>query len=169
MKRITATTAAVLFNLWFGITCAPAITLEFVPASQTVVAGQPIAVDLGVSGVARPPAIGAFDLDVSFDPGILTPVDVVFGLLLGDPSLGEAIFGFTFLPGIVDLAEVSLLSASDLDSRQAGSFPLATLFFTGAGAGTSMLFLSEVIVDDAFGQKLDVVAGTGAVEVIAEP
>ena len=169
MKQAVANSVSLLFCLWLVITCAEAIILDFVPASQTVVGGQSVAVDIVISGLARPPSVGAFDLDVSFDPSILTPVDVVFGPFLGDPLLFEAITGFSFPPGIVDLAEVSLLLPTDLDSLQPGSFSLATLFFTASGEGISPLVFSEVIVDDAFGDKLEVVAGTGSVEVVPEP
>jgi len=169
MKQAIAYSISLLFTLWLSITCAEAISLDFVPAFQTVATGQSVVVDLVISGLARPPSVGAFDLDVSFDPSILTPVDVVFGPFLGDPLLFEAITGFSFPPGIVDLAEVSLLLPSELDSLQPSSFSLATLYFTASGDGISPLVLSEVIVDDAFGDKLEVVAGTGAVEVVPEP
>src|SRR5687767_13812799 len=97
---------------------AASITWELVPSSTTVIAGQSISADIVISGkpIGGPPSIGTFDFDVSFNPAILTPTDVIFGLFLGDPIFGEALTDFTFQPGIVDLAAVSLLSPAELDA-----------------------------------------------------
>lgn len=152
-------------------TPALAISLGFAPSSQTVQVGLPITVDVLISdlGAFTEPSVGTFDLDVSFDPAILLPTDVTFGRFLGDPGLFEALTDFTFSPGVVDFAEVSLLSPSQLDSLQLENFSLATLSFDTLAVGMSSLTFSQVIVDDAFGMKLDIDPGSGKVNVVPEP
>ena len=101
--------------------------------------------------------MGAFDLDVAFDQSIFAPTSVTFGLFLGDPSAFEAFTDFNFLSGVVDFAEVSLLSSAELDILQPSSFSLATLSFNAIGDGTSQFgFVGNQTVDDAFGEKLSV-------------
>ncbi len=141
-------------------TSALALSVDFVPGSQTVPVGRPVSVDTVLSGLAAagPPSVGAFDLDVSFDPSILSPTGVTFGAFLGDPSLFEALTASSFLPGVVDLAEVSLLAPTDLDTLQPVSFALATLSFDTLAFGNSSLNFSQVIVSDAFGERLDPLA-----------
>jgi hypothetical protein len=92
-----------------------------------------------------PPSLGAFDLDVSFDPSVLLPLDVAFGPFLGDPSLLEALTDFNFFPGLVDLAEVSLLLPEELDALQRASFPLATLVFDRIGVGEERLAFTPIV------------------------
>ena len=100
-------------------TLATPFFLNLVPSSLTVVPAQPMTADIVISGLAPggPPSVGAFDLDVSFASAILSPTGVTFGSFLGIPGL-EALTDFKFLPGLVDLAEVSLLSPSALDALQ---------------------------------------------------
>jgi len=150
---------------------AGAVSLNFVPSQQTVDVGQPVSVDLVISGLGSgvPPSIGSFDLDVSFNPGVLTPTGVLFGTFLGDPVLGEALTDASFLGGVVDLAGVSLLTSSELDLLQPDSFSLATLFFETISLGSSGLEFSQALVDDTFGQKLDLTVGSGGVNVVPEP
>jgi hypothetical protein len=120
-------------------------------------------VDIFISGLGAgiPPSVGAFDLDVSFDPAILSPTGVAFGPFLGIPFV-DALVDATFPPGVIDLAEVSLLPSADLDLLQPAAFPFATLFFDTLALGTSPLTFSLVIVDDAFGGKLDITTGSGS-------
>jgi len=147
---------------------ASAISLSFVPPAQTVPIGQAVSVEVVISDLGDD-EVGDFDLDVSFDPTILTPTTVTFGALLGGPTLFEAVTSFSFLPGVVDFAEVSLLSPADLEALQPDSFTLATLFFDTVGAGTSPLSFTQVILDDAFAQPLTVQTGSGSVSAVPEP
>ena len=146
---------------------ALAVTIEFVPAAQSVSLGGAVAVDLLISelggGVA--PSLGTFDLDVSFDPTVLTATDVAFGPFLGDPLLVEALTGFSFALGVFDFFELSFLLPSELDALQPDSFVLATLFFDAVGPGTSSLVISDAILGDAFGDPLSANLSTGSVTV----
>jgi hypothetical protein len=131
------------------------IHLNFVPQ---LAPPEQFAVSIVISGTAAggPPSIGSFDLDVSFNPAVLVPSSVSFERFLGDPTLFEALVDFVFLPGIVDLAEVSLLLPDELDALQPDTFGLANLVFDRVGVGPAELALAQILVDDAFGIKLDV-------------
>jgi hypothetical protein len=167
--------------LWIGIlsgwVClvgprhADAISIDFVPASQTGFANRPVAVDVVISGLGSgaPPSLGAFDLDVAFDASVLTPIGIEFGPLLGNPGLSEALTGFLFSPGVVNVAEVSLLAPSVLDALQPTSFVLASVSFMARSEGTSQLIFVQHILSDAFGRDLPATVGTGKVEVVPEP
>jgi hypothetical protein len=132
-----------LLVLTIGST-AQAITLEFVPSSATIGVGDSLGVALQISGLGdfTAPSLGTFDVTVTFDPTVLAFATVTYG----DPALGDQLdlaglgsLTTTMLGvGSVNLLEVSVDSASDLDALQAGAFTLATLTFTGqAGAPAS--------------------------------
>ena len=143
---------AIALALVFAPFSAQAITIQFVPADQTVNLGDLASVDILLSGLGEgvAPSLGSFDLDVTFDPTILVPVSVTFGPFLGDPlDPLETLTAYLFAPGLVDLAEVSLLFDFELDALQPNGFPLATLFFDTVGVGTSLLTFSQVELGDA--------------------
>jgi hypothetical protein len=150
---------------------AQAISLDFVPVAQSVELGDPVNVDVVIAGLhAEDPdqIVGAFDLDVTFDPAILAPTGVTFGLLLGDPALFEALTDFTLGSGLVDLAEVSLLDDATLDALQPDSFTLATLSFATVGTGTSQLAFVFDPFNDVKGlnaEPLTLDVGSGSVTV----
>ena len=107
-----------------------------------------------VSGA--PPSIGAFDLDLAYNSGILSPTGVVFGPFLGDLGLFEAVANSDLsTPGIVDFAELSFLTPFALDNLQPADFTLATVSFNAIGNGTSSFDLvGDIRVSDAFGNQL---------------
>ncbi|MGH9462105.1 MAG: cohesin domain-containing protein [Vicinamibacteria bacterium] len=172
--------AQIFFGLVIALTMtfvsswAQAITIEFVPAIQTTSLGKLASVDILVSdlGDGAAPSLGAFDLDVTFDPTILAPASVTFGPFLGDPMDPLATLTvYSFAPGVVDLAEVSLLFDFELDTLQPGGFPLATLTFVTLGFGTSPLSLFQVELSDAGfpPSSLSVDSLSGSVSVVPEP
>jgi hypothetical protein len=152
--------------LWTSPTLA--ITVDFVPTAQSVGVGQPVTVDVVISGLTAgaPPSVGAFDLDVSFNSGILSPTGVTFGPFLGDPALLEALTSVVATPGLVDFAEVSLLLPAELDALQPASFALGTLSFDTLARGTSPLTFSQVVLADAFGGTLTPSVGGGTINVV---
>ena len=166
MKKVWAVLSGLVLlgSGWLGgASEAWAVSLDFVPATQTVMLGDSVMVDLVISGLGNgvDPSVGDFDLDVTYDSSILTATGVTFG-----PFLGDGIDSFqdsdVLTPGLIDLAELSLLF--DL-SGQPGSFTLATLSFNTVGVGTSALILTQVIVEDAFAQDLSPTVGTGSITV----
>ena len=128
---------------------ASALTLSLEPSATSVAVGSAFTVDLMVSGVnptgAAPLPVGAFDIDVWFDPMLMSFTGYQLGNSLGavdtealDWSWGE------FTPGIIDLAELSLLSPAELEAiGQPESFSLATLEFLCLGMGTSQIGIDD--------------------------
>ena len=155
-----------------GLLQAPgveAVTIDFVPSSQTVALGDPVSVDVVVSGLdVSGEIIRAFDLDATYDPSILSATDVLIDTSLG--GLLDSFGGFDLsTPGVVDFFEVSLLSDSELEAIQGDSFTLATLLFDSIAAGTSPLGLVaeggfNVVVGSDW-TELTVQTGIGAVTV----
>ena len=139
--------------------------------------------NLEISGLTAggPVSLGAFDLDVLYDPAILSFTGADFGLFLGDPALGEAdIFFDNPTPGVVFLDETSFLEADSdtcifcippfLDDLQGESFILAQLSFLGVQVGSSNLVMQNVVLSDAFGFVIsDPILENASVSVVPEP
>jgi hypothetical protein len=131
-----------------------ATLISFNPSTQNVVLGNSFAVDLNISGLGdySPESLGAYDLDILFDPAIIAFQNVVFGT-------GLDIWGFSAnprdavisSPGILDIYEVSFDTEDDLNNFQAGSFTLATLTFGTLTPGTSLLNILLNDLSDASG------------------
>lgn len=159
MKKLIGLILATVVML-FQAGSASAISIAFVPEFPTVTAGDTLDVAIVISGLPAggAPSVGTFDLDVKFDPMVLLPIGISFGPFLGDPnSLSfETITDSHFFIDVVDLAEVSLLSPTELDALQPSSFSLATLSFSAVGDGDVALEFTEIRVDDAFGIKLHI-------------
>lgn len=175
MKRITTALAVGAIALLGALAVSRpvlALTIALSPSAATLpLVGDDVAVDVIVSGVAVPPSVGAFDLDLTFDPAVLAPTDIAFGSALGDPDLFEAIVDSNVTGGVIDLSEVSLLDQGFLDALQAGgSFVLATITFEGVGAGESLLELAQADVFDGEGDLIAIDANLGsAITVVPEP
>jgi hypothetical protein len=128
------------------VSSAPALALQldFVPSAQTINQGGTASVDI-VATLAQPAGalgeiVSAYDLDVAYDPSIVTATGVTFGTWLGDEALFEALTSFNLAPGLIDFAEVSFLSDAELALLQGtGPITLATLSFSGDNPGTSPL------------------------------
>lgn len=164
MKKTVLMLSAVL-----SIANAATISLSLVPSAQTIAPGAIASVDVIVAGLGLPPGVGAYDLDLAFDPAILVPVAIQFGPFLGDGSLFETIESFNFFPGTVDFAAVSLLPNASLYALQAGSFRLASIDFLALQPGVSTLEFTELRIDDEFALKYDVTGGGGTIAVVPEP
>ena len=160
MKALTGMLLLMLLTA-AGPHLALGASLALDPATFLVAPGDAVDVDVVISGLVAggPPSVGAFDLDVAFDPALLQPIAVTFGPFLGDPDplAGETLTDFQLLAGIVDLAEVSLLATPDLDLLQLpASFTLATLSFTAVASGAATLTFAEIRVDDPAGDKISI-------------
>lgn len=155
---------------------ASAITIEVSPSSQSVDVGSPTTVELVISGLGdgTAPSLGTFDLDVGFDSSILSFTGATFGNqldLFGLGSLQDVIAGV----GTVNLFELSLDLADDLDTLQAGSFLLATLSFDALASGSSTLSISVNALGDSLGAPLEAevigrtIRSVGNVGAVPEP
>jgi len=172
MKKALFLAVVLGFVVFFSIS-ALAITIGFEPVSQIVPVGEPVSVDLVISGLGdySEPSLGSFDLNITYDTAILDFTGYTLGSYLGDISLWEAVddsWGET-TPGTINLAEVSLLSVSELDALQPSSFPLATLTFDTLTIGTSSLDISITALGDAYGNPLSADVQSGTIAPVPEP
>ncbi|MBN2132032.1 MAG: hypothetical protein JW741_21200 [Sedimentisphaerales bacterium] len=141
----------------------PFVSLTLNPVSQTVGLGETADVVIGISGLGdfTPPALGAFNLGLGFDPAILSLNTVVFGdqvagidhLAPGGPGGSITDFGLS-TPDTLVMYEISLESVPDLVALQPGAFDLATVTFNTVGPGTSPLLLGSIVLSDEWGNPL---------------
>lgn len=170
MKRLMIILVLVC-SLALPLSPALAVSLSLVPSHQQIQLGDIAYVDLVISDLGTT-ILGAFDVDITYDPFILDPVVVAFGTSLGDIGSGEAIAGASLIsPDTVNVFEVSLLFSFELAPLQAvPSFALATLGFEGIAFGSSDLDFGDVILSDDFGFEITEVTTIGArVDVVPEP
>ena len=151
---------------------AHAVSLDLLPASSSVNLGDPVQVELRISGLGEgtAPALGGYDFLLAFNPAVLGFGDFTFG----DPVLGNQLdlMGFGTVSGLdsgtagqLSAFEISLDLASDLDALQAGEFALGTIQFNAMGTGASGLRFTSTLFSDATGNPLAVELGSGLVRV----
>lgn len=150
-----------------------ASTIFVDPSSQGVASGSTAVVQIGFSRVGdlSPQFLSAFDIQLSYDPSLLTLLgvthgDPVYGNQLDLSGFGTMTFDDTFTPGIVHLMELSFDSPALLEQQQLSRFTLATLSFQAAGAGQSPLALEVNMLTDQYGMSIQpsaVVGGSIAV------
>lgn len=178
-----------LFSLLIGaavVMAAPfaqAATLNLVPSSNSLQVGESLSLDLVIDGLGdhTAPSLGAFDVDVSYDPALLNLSSVAFGSALGDIDLAEALAGAgTPAPGTTNIWELSLLESDSstctlcippyLTDLQGTSFTLATLVFSAAAPGAAAFGLAPNAMADGSGDNLDTTVGAlPTVQVTAVP
>ncbi len=153
---------------------APIITVS--PASQTSPPGSTAAVQITIAGLGlhSAPSLGAYDLNVAFNPAILS----FTGLTFGDPLNGDqldisgtgSISDFSILsPGLLEFYEISLDSSTLLDTQQLDHFVLATLRFSTLAPGISPLTPSLNSAGDSVGASLAPSLVAGQIAVIQTP
>ena len=157
---------------------AQAITVTVDPVAQDIILGNQAIVDVIIYGYApgTPIAIGAFDFDITYDPAILGFVSLVFGSSLGNPS-SEAVTGFNnnSVIGVLNINEVSLLSANELYALQGQAWPddlfiAATLTFNTLSGGQSPLEIVIKALPNEFGNPFpDNYSDPGSVTVNSVP
>lgn len=158
--------------VFMSVAPTSATTINFAPLTQDVNLGTPFTVAITISGLNDfiAPSLGVFDVDVNFDPSILSFGSVSYG----DPILGDqldlsglgSVTATTLGTGFVNLFELSLDSIGDLNGSQAGDFTLATLSFDTLAVGASPLSFTVKALGDAEGNSLSADAGTGVANVV---
>lgn len=151
---------------------ACAVTVSLSPSSSTIGVGGAASVDVVIAGLGdqAAPSVGVYDIDVSFDAGVLGLDGVTFGTGLDVLGLGSVRITDGSLPGVVNVYELSLDAAADLDALQPAAFTLFTLLFQGLGPGTSPLSVSLNTLGDASGDALDADVSGGELTVtVSEP
>jgi hypothetical protein len=126
---------------FFPAAVAGTIAIDVLPTSQSANNGNPLSVTLEIFGLSAgtAPSVGTFDFDLGFDPTLLSFMNATYGTGVDIFGLGDLQFT-TPGTGTVNLFEVSLDSASDINSFQPASFVLATLSFMALADGTSISF-----------------------------
>ena len=145
-----------------------AIALSFNPSTSEIGIGDPISIDLVISGMENDD-LGYFEFDINYNDSILGFNSYTLGMGLGDdltPWTGNAEdwSAGDLGGGTINLIEISYLW--DL-SFQADSFTLATLSFTGLNEGTSPLSYSNLVFSDDLGGALSADLVSGSVNVTA--
>lgn len=141
--------------LWIGLVGlslaseARAVSLALTPAGSVAAVGGSVAIAIEIAGLGNgaPPTLSSFDLDVSFDPSVLSFQSATFESALGtgsDVLTSAAPIG----PSSIDVAAASLLDSATLDANQPGSFTLATLIFQAIAPGVSPLSIVDAILAD---------------------
>jgi hypothetical protein len=139
--------------------------------SASVGVGGATTVDLSISGLTPGPALGAFDVTLSFNPSLLGLKSETFGdPVLGGDQLDPEGFGvFSNVitgSGSVELQDLSFDDSSALTSLQPSSFTLGTLTFNALAAGTSALTASNVILSDPSGSAISAITDDGTLTVM---
>lgn len=148
-----------------------AITISLSPNGVTTTPGQSFTLDLVVSGLADGEAgtLSGWELDVLFDEALLSLDAVSFGELLGGPAdaLQDSL---PIGAGAWNLAELSLLLATELDPLQGPTFVLATLEFSALVEGTGAVTLANADAADGAGVSfLALVLESAQITVVPEP
>ena len=160
MKAVVTSLAVALGSLLVMQPAQAAIVVLFSPSSQNVSAGDLFDISAVVSGLgtgASQQVVGGFDLNVFFDPTVLTGLGVdesgtAFGTAL-DRLFGPATGAGT---GVLGLDGVSLLLDPDLLALQGDSFTLATFHFQAlAGGATRLQFGSSIPFESNLSGGLD--------------
>jgi hypothetical protein len=144
---------------------APILSIQ--PVATTVTVGNTTSLDIAINGAVD---LYSYQFDVSFDPTILSAIDIIEGPFL---ATGGATF---FIPGIDNGLGTIEFTADSLLGLVPGVISngvLATLRFTALAPGSSAITLSNVLMfDSAFdeiantvlqGGRVTVTAGTAAV------
>ena len=130
MKNLAITYSVNLVTLSVLMLLEPvnAVTLDLLPDTQSVTVGQPVSIDVQISelGNGTPPSVGGFNLELNYDPTVLTFNDLTFSGLIDLSNFGtQSIDSST--PGTLLFGEVSLDIPEDLNTAQPDTFTLANI------------------------------------------
>lgn len=151
---------------------ASAAILGFSPFAADIAPGDSVSVDVYISGLLGPVALGGYQLKVGYDAVRVEATSVTFpafpasGMDLGNGSLA---FWDLSVFGEVAFDETSLELAGDLAAGQPDSFILTQLTFKGLTPGVSPLTFDLVDLADAAGAALGPgLAFSGSINVVPE-
>jgi hypothetical protein len=174
MNRIFEFRWLLVVGLLLSMNAQASISLGFTSATQTA---NRLEIGLQVSGLgaATAPALSTYDLDIHFDPSLLS----YSGITFGDPLLGNQLDVFNLGSnstateltsiGIVNVFELSLDTPADLNAWQADTFILATLRFDILNHGSSALTLNVNVFDDANAMALSPAVQSATITTVPLP
>jgi hypothetical protein len=165
--KLKKTAVAIALSIGLVSVQSFAALIEFSPAADIDVGGTGY-VDVVVSGLAAFEDLAAYDFTVNFNPAILQ-----FESFNASDYLGSVAAGEVFIADpVVDIMKVSVgvVSLAGDFSAQPGAFSIGTFSFRGLANGISELVLSDVVLGDTWGNRLDVTVGpVGTVSAVPEP
>ncbi|WGG52748.1 PEP-CTERM sorting domain-containing protein [Rugamonas sp. DEMB1] len=147
---------------------ARAAVIDVSASTNTLSVGQDVFVFFSISGLSGAPgdSLGAFDMDIIYDPTVLRLWDVGFhdDTLHGNPLALPEPGSFAFIGDAIDLGQridafgLSGNSAAVLDADQPNAFTLMTLTFRAVGPS----IVSGVVIDTLDPALLFVDSGANA-------
>ena len=173
----------ILAGVLFAVRAEAVPIISISPVSQSVNVGDPVSVDILVSGLGAAEAVGGFSLILSFNSAILSGVgfsidpDVDAGHPDGRLGVEDSSLSGGFAGGTLDLfvfaqdfapAGAGPEEFANLKPLQGAGFRLATVNFSAIGAGLSPLTLSVAapggtFLSDADGANLAATGENGSV------
>jgi hypothetical protein len=128
---------------------ASAYSVTVNPSDQTTQVGSEISVTVTAADLF-PGGLGSYNLDFSFQSGVLGFDRVVDGLGMGGA------FGLTYAlnDNVLSFTDTSLDDVDTLLALQNPSFTLFTVYFDALAEGTSFLQLTGITLADAFGSEV---------------
>lgn len=160
MRKILLSICFAYGLLLINSNSAQAITVEVFPHYQEVNVNSQVSVDIFISdlGVGAAPSLSSFDLNIIYDPAILS-FPGMSGVIFGDQL---DLFGFGLnvrtvdnsTPGIINISEASFDLPDDLNNLQLPDFTLVTLTFDTLLVGMSTLTMEINALGDAYGNPL---------------
>jgi hypothetical protein len=145
--------------------------LSLSPPFHSVNVGNSIQVDLNISDLDSTLGLGAFDVDLNFDPNLMSFKSATFGTSLDVLGLGD-IQSITALTGTLNLYEISLDTPADLLNFQSSSFNLVKLDFVAIGPGSTDINILVNALSDANGLAFSAETLSGQVDIaspVSEP
>ena len=141
------------------VSTAEAVTISLVPNANSVPVGGLLAVDVVASDLGGS-AVAAFDVNVDFDPSVVTFESIVFGTGLDLGTFGSSTDVDAETVGQVNVYELSFELTEDLETLQPdGAFTLFTVLFKGFGAGANgLISVSPLSIASAAGDAMAAVA-----------
>ncbi|ALS98059.1 hypothetical protein [Lacimicrobium alkaliphilum] len=125
---------SLLIALALVTTSSHAAFLSLTPSVSFAETGDTVVLDLMIGGLGDggPDSLGDFDLDILYDPAVVSISSYSLTNMLGDIDFFEA-FDFSLGDdglGTLGLSVVSFLTDSELNALQPDSFSLATISFS---------------------------------------
>ncbi|WP_198648202.1 cohesin domain-containing protein [Cyanothece sp. BG0011] len=152
MRHIAVSCGVILGTLPLFMLFEPAnaVTLDLLPQTQSVTVGQSVILDVQISELGNniSPSVGGFNLQLNYDPAVLTFDDITFSGLIDLSGLDTQTVDSS-TPGTLFFVDLSLDLPEELNTAQPDTFSLANIEFIGSGIGTnSPLTLTIIEVSD---------------------
>jgi hypothetical protein len=166
--------------LILGVKPASALTIEFVPQTQTVPLAGPASVDvyLDFDGDPSAPLVKDFSIDIGWNPALLSMAGVVFDAYLNGGVAADSVQTVTPAAGSATISETSLLDSLGLclgdtaggQCWTSTGFRLFTLNFNTLAAGFSILAFNPLVAHDDLNNPITIALGSnGTVTVMSAP